>query len=291
MSKKAVIGLIQMKVYRDPAFNLNRAIKKIREAAKKGAKIIALQELFRTYYFPQTKNKRYFSFSESVPGPMTKILSRLARKLKVILIVPLFEKRSAKLYYNTAVIINTDGKIIGKYRKTHLPNDPCFYEKFYFAPGNLGVKSVQTKFAKIGVLVCWDQWFPEAARLTALSGAQILFYPSAIGWHSREPNPTRIEEKNAWEMIQRAHAITNGIYVAAINRTGREKQLTFWGSSFVAGPFGEKIAQASERREEVLIAECDLSKISRIRKLWPFLKERRVDTYRNLIHRFAQRNV
>ena len=282
LKRKVIIGLIQMKMTSDPAVNLVHGVKKIREAAKKGAQIISLPELFKTRYFPQTKSRRYFSFAESVPGSTTEILGRLARQLKVVIIAPIFEKHSAKLYYNTAVVINAGGRIAGTYRKMHVPNDPRFYEKFYFTKGNLGIRSVQTKFGTIGVLICWDQWFPEPARLTALSGAQILFYPSAIAWHSSEPKKTRIEERNAWEVMHRAHAIANGIYVAVVNRVGREDKLNFWGHSFVSGPFGEKMIQAGEKQEEILIAECDLSKIKRVRQAWPFLKERRIDLYRNL---------
>ncbi len=283
---KVTIGLIQMKVTSSPEANLEKAVQKVREAAKKGAQIILLQELFRTRYFPQTKNIRYFKWAEYIPGPTTQAFSQLARKLKVAVIVPVFEKHSAKVCYNTAVVINADGELVGKYRKMHLPNDPCFYEQFYFSKGNLGFRSFKTKFGRIGVLICWDQWFPEAARLAALSGAQILFYPSSIGYFSDQPKKIRIEERNAWETIQRSHAIANGIYVAVVNRVGHEGQLTFWGNSFVAGPFGEMIAQASGSREEILIAECDLSKIERIRKVWPFLKERRIDAYHALTNRF-----
>ena len=283
MAKNKVrVGLIQMKVTLSPEANLTRAVQKICEAARKGAQIISLPELFKTHYFPQAKNSRHFNLAESVPGPTTNALSQLAHKLKVVIVVPVFEKYSAKVYYNTAVVINADGKMVGKYRKMHLPNDPYFYEKFYFRNGDLGFKSFKTKFGKVGVLICWDQWFPEAARLIALSGAQILFYPTAIGCPSATPKQVQLKEKNAWEMIQRSHAIANGIYVAAINRVGREKQLTFWGNSFVAGPFGETIAQASRNEEEVLIAKCDLIKINQVRNVWPFLKARRVDAYRNL---------
>ncbi len=285
-ANKVTVGLIQMKASPSSESNLEKTIRKVREAARKGAQIISLQELFKTHYFPQTKDPRHFDLAESIPGPTTKIFSQLARKLKVVIVVPVFEKHDAKVYYNTAVVVDTDGEIVGKYRKMHLPNDPCFYEKFYFAKGNLGFKSFKTKFCKIGVLICWDQWFPEAARLMALSGTQILFYPTAIGWFSRGSRKTQLEEKNAWEMVQHAHAIANGIYVAVANRVGREGRLTFWGNSFVAGPFGETIARMSEAEEEVLIAKCDFSKINQVRKVWPFLRERRADAYRGLTARF-----
>ncbi len=283
---KVTIGLIQMKAASSPEANLEKAVQKVREAAGKGAQIISLQELFRTHYFPQIKTTRHFELAEAIPGPTTKIFSQLARKLKTALIIPIFEKHSEKVYYNTAVVINTGGELVGKYRKMHLPNDPCFYEKFYFKKGNLKFESFKTKFGKIGILICWDQWFPEAARLVALSGAKILFYPTAIGWSSKEPKKTRTKEKNAWEIIQRSHAIANGVYVAAVNRVGRENQLTFWGNSFVAGPFGEVVARASGNQEKVLIAECDLSRINQVRKVWPFLKERRTDVYHSLTGRF-----
>ena len=273
---KTAIGLIQMRAVRSPELNLATALERVSKAAQRGAQIISLEELFQFPYFPQTRSVRPFRFAEWIPGPTTDAFSQLARRLKVVLIVPLFERGKAGRYYNTAVVINADGKILGRYRKMHLPNDPGYYEKFYFATGNSGVNSVHTKYGKIGVLICWDQWFPEAARLAASAGAEILFYPTAIGWRSNEMVKTRHEEREAWETIQRAHAIANGIYVAAVNRVGREGKLQFWGGSFVAGPFGEVVAQASTTREEILIAECDLTRINRVRKVWPFLKERRI---------------
>ena len=279
MKKKVTIGLIQMRSGPSPEVNLLKAQRKVSEAAKRGAQIVCLQELFRGPYFPQSKDKRYFRFAEAVPGPTTGVFSTLAKRSKVVIIVPLFEKAEEGTYYNTAAVIDANGEILGTYRKTHLPNDPYYCEQFYFSPGDSGFKIFDTKYAKIGVLICWDQWFPEAARHLALSGAQILFYPSAIGWISGESKRARSEERSAWEMIQRSHAIANGIYVAGVNRVGREGKLTFWGGSFVSGPFGEMIARAGEAREEILMAECDLSKIEKIRKVWPFLKSLKPDVY------------
>lgn len=273
------VGLVQMRSEHASALNLAKAIRKVKQAAERGAKIVCLQELFKTDYFPQTKNRIHFRLAEPIPSPLTHIFSRLAHELKVVLIVPLFEKHSSKRYYNSAVVIDADGSILGCYRKTHLPNDPRYYEKFYFAKGNLKFKTYQTKYGKIGVLICWDQWFPEAARLVALQGAQILFYPSAIGWIKGESEKVQLEEINAWELVQRAHAIANGIYVAAVNRVGREGKITFWGNSFVSGPFGTVLKRASKSREEIVIADCDLSQIKRIRNVWPFLRERRSDVY------------
>jgi N-carbamoylputrescine amidase len=277
--KKVTMGLIQMRSAASPEANLAEAQKKIVQAAKRGAQIICLQELFRSPYFPQNKDKRHFGLAEAIPGPTTRIYSALAKRSKIVIIVPIFEEGSDGAFYNTAVVIDADGEILGSYRKTHLPNDPCFYEKFYFSEGNLGFKIFNTRYAKIGVLICWDQWFPEAARSLALAGAEILFYPTAIGWISGESKRARFEEQSAWEMIQRSHAIANGIFVASVNRAGREGKLTFWGGSFVSGPFGEMIARAGNVREEILMAECDLSKIGKVRKVWPFLKSLRPEVY------------
>lgn len=287
-TKRVTIGLIQMKAAPAPELNLKRAIEKVRKAAQQGAQIISLQELFKTRYFPQARNVSYLQWAEPVPGPTTEAFSRLARELNVVIVLPVFERGIRKIYYNTAVMIDTDGRIAGQYRKMHLPNDPCFYEKHFFSAGNLGFKSCETKYGRIGVLICWDQWFPEAARAVALSGAQILFYPTAIGWHARERRSLRKNELNAWQIIQRAHAIANGMYVAAANRVGREGALTFWGNSFIAGPFGEVLAQASQNQEEILIAACDLSKIDSVRRDWPFLKERRFDAYGTITERFTE---
>jgi N-carbamoylputrescine amidase len=284
------VGLIQMSCGPKPAANLKKAIARIGEAARKGAKIVCLQELFRSQYFCQTEDIELFKLAETIPGPTSKVLCRIARQKKVVIIASLFEKRAAGVYHNTAVIINADGRIAGKYRKMHIPDDPLYYEKFYFAPGDLGFKTHDTKFGKVGTLVCWDQWFPEAARLTALSGAQILFYPTAIGWLPGEKKEMNQAQHSAWETIQRAHAIANGIYVVVVNRVGREGKLNFWGQSFVADPFGRIVARASADEEEVLIVTCDLGKIDETRQNWPFLRDRRIDAYEGLSRRFLDSN-
>ena len=269
-----------------PEANLKKAIARIGEAAKKGAQIVCLQELFRSQYFCQTENIELFSLAETIPGPTTESLSRVARQKKVVIIASLFEKRAAGVYHNTAVILNADGKISGKYRKMHIPDDPLYYEKFYFTPGDLGFNTHDTAFGKVGTLVCWDQWFPEAARLTALSGAQFLFYPTAIGWLPDEKEEMNQAQHSAWETMQRAHAIANGVYVVAVNRVGHEGKLNFWGQSFVADPFGRIIAKASADKEEVLVVACDLDKIEETRQNWPFLRDRRIDAYDGLSQRF-----
>ena len=289
-----------MQADRSAELNLTRALKRIRQAVRRGAQIICLQELFKTSYFPQTRTRDHFEQAEVIPGPTTELFAQLAVELGVVIIVPIFErspltptfppKRRSEgeegyRYHNTAAVIDADGALLGTYRKQRLPNDPCFYEKFYFEPGDCEPTSFATRFGRIGVLICWDQWFPEPARAAALSGADILFYPSAIGWLAGESRKTQLEEQAAWEMIQRSHAIANGIYVAAVNRVGREGRLTFWGRSFVAGPFGEVIARASGTREEILIAHCDLSRIHEVRKNWPFLAECRKD----VDHHFASK--
>jgi N-carbamoylputrescine amidase len=278
--------LIQLKGSADPELNLKRTLEKISEAADRGAQVICLQELFRSLYFPQTENAKLFSLAETIPGPTTKKLSELARRKKVIIIGSVFEKRTQGIYHNTAVIIDTDGEIIGIYRKMHIPDDPCFYEKFYFTPGDLGFHSFQTQYGRIGSLVCWDQWFPEAARLVALAGAQIIFYPTAIGWHEDEKPEVCKVQQQAWETIQRAHAIANGVYVAVVNRVGQEGKLKFWGSSFVVSPFGEILARADHEKEQTLIVKCDLKNIDEIRHGWPFLRDRRIDAYHDLTSRF-----
>lgn len=262
----------------DPAANLKKAGERIRLAARRGARIISLQELFRTRYFCRTQNAANFDLAEAIPGSSTQALSRLARELRVVIVAPLFEKRARGVYHNTAVVLDADGRLLGKYRKMHIPDDPAFYEKFYFVPGDLGFQVFETRYAKIGVLICWDQWFPEAARLTALKGAQILFYPTAIGWKLDRPAETRSYHA-AWETSQRAHAIANGIYVAAVNRVGKEGALRFWGSSFVADPFGKILYRASPSQEELVVADCDLSVLEKTRREWPFFRDRRVDAY------------
>jgi len=280
------VGLVQMSAGADIKLNLDKALAGIASAAKKGAQVVCLQELFRSRYFPQNEDAENFKLAETIPGPTTDALGRLAKKRTVVVIGSVFEQRSAGIYHNTAVVIGPDGSILGKYRKMHIPDDPCFYEKFYFTPGDLGFLTFDTAVAKIGVLICWDQWFPEAARLTALSGAEILFYPTAIGWLRSEPSDVAKAQRNAWELVQRGHAVANGIYVAVPNRVGREGKLKFWGGSFVAGPSGVIIAQAGSEREEILIARCDLEKIAEARQSWPFLRDRRIDAYGGLTARF-----
>jgi N-carbamoylputrescine amidase len=282
------VGLVQMSCDPKPAVNLKKAIARIGEAAKQGAQIICLQELFRSQYFCQTEDIDLFKLAEAVPGPTTEALGKVARQNKVVILASLFEKRAAGVYHNTAVIIDTNGKIAGKYRKMHIPDDPLYYEKFYFTPGDLGFKTHDTKYAKVGALVCWDQWFPEAARLTALSGAEFILYPTAIGWLPDENEEMNLAQHSAWETIQRAHAIANGVYVVVVNRVGREGKLNFWGQSFVADPFGRIIAKASADNEEVLVVDCDLSKIEETRQNWPFLRDRRIDFYAPLSSRFLE---
>jgi N-carbamoylputrescine amidase len=284
---QVTLGLVQMSAGDDPEANLAKALSHIRRASDKGAQIVCVQELFRSKYFCQSEDTRHFKLAEPVPGPSTEALGSLANKRRIVIIASLFEKRSAGIYHNTAVVIDADGSIAGKYRKMHIPDDPLYYEKFYFTPGDLGFPSFQTRYANVGVLVCWDQWFPEAARLAALAGAQILFYPTAIGWVPHEPRTVAQNQRAAWELIQRAHAVANSIYVAAVNRVGREGKLKFWGGSFVAGPFGELVAQGPSDREEVLIAHCDLAKIEETRQNWPFLRDRRIDAYGSLQSRFV----
>ena len=271
-----------------PEANLKKAIARIGEAAKKGAQIVCLQELFRSQYFCQTEDIELFKLAETIPGPSTAALSKVARQNKIVLIASLFEKRAAGVYHNTAVTFDSNGRIAGKYRKMHIPDDPLYYEKFYFTPGDLGFQAHQTKYGKLGTLVCWDQWFPEAARLSALSGAQFLFYPTAIGWLPNEKKEMNKAQHSAWETIQRAHAIANGVYVVAVNRVGREGKLNFWGQSFVADPFGRIIAKAAPDQEELLIVDCDLTKIEETRQNWPFLRDRRVDAYNALSYRFLE---
>lgn len=282
-----MLGLIQCKANPDPDTNLRRTLDKISEAATLGAQIICLQELFRTVYFPQDESASYFKLAEAIPGRTTEALRQVARKKKIVIVGSLFEKRTEGVYHNTAVVIDADGSIQGLYRKMHIPDDPCFYEKFYFTPGDLGFKTFQTKYAKIGVLICWDQWFPEGARLTALQGAQILFYPTAIGTHSKEFNLFKVQH-SAWETIQRSHAIANGVYVAAVNRVGHEGELKFWGASFVSDPFGEIIHRGDHEKEENIIVSCDLNKIEETRHGWPFLRDRRIDAYQDITRRYLQ---
>ncbi len=267
----------------DPQANLDHAVEKIREAAKSGAQIVCLQELFRSQYFCREEDARLFDLAETIPGPSTDRLCPLAAELGVVIIASLFEKRATGLYHNTAAIIDADGALLGLYRKMHIPDDPLFFEKFYFTPGDLGFRAFDTKFGRIATLVCWDQWYPEAARLASLTGANVLFYPTAIGWHPAEKAQYGAAQHDAWRTAQRAHAIANGIYVAAVNRVGFEgppdKGLEFWGASFVSDPFGRVLAEASHDKEEILIVECDTKQMEEVRRNWPFLRDRRIDAY------------
>ncbi|MBU3759323.1 MAG: carbon-nitrogen hydrolase [Candidatus Omnitrophica bacterium] len=282
---KVKIGLVQMTCGADKAANVRKAADKIRQAAKRGAQIICLQELFATLYFCQSETHAYFDLAESLTGPSIEVLSAAARENSVVVIAPVFEKRAEGVYHNSAVVIDADGRSLGTYRKMHIPDDPNFYEKFYFTPGDLGFKSFDTRYGRIGVLICWDQWFPEGARLTALSGARILFYPTAIGYHVSDA-PAAADQHSAWQTIQRAHAVANGVFVAAVNRTGAEGELTFWGKSFVSDPFGKVIAEAPQSQEDILIAECDLARIENTRRHWPFLRDRRIDAFGALTSRW-----
>ncbi len=278
---QVTLGLIQTTCSPDKRDNLASAEKLIREAAGKGAQIICLQELFATRYFCQQEVPEHFALAETIPGPTTQKLCALAKELETVIVAPLFEKRAQGIYHNAAVVVDADGTIAGRYRKMHIPDDPGFHEKFYFTPGDQGFLSFQTRYARVGVLICWDQWFPEAARLTALSGAQILFYPTAIGFRPPDREES-IKQAAAWKTIQKSHAIANGVFVASANRVGREDEIEFWGQSFVCGPFGESIAEAGSGKEEILIAQCDLGEIDSTRQNWPFLRDRRVDAYQDI---------
>jgi N-carbamoylputrescine amidase len=284
------IGLVQMSCSTDSERNLQKAIKGIREAAAKGAEIVCLQELFRSQYFCREENAELFDLAETIPGPSTETLSSVAKELQVSIVASLFEKRAQGLYHNTAAILDADGSLIGVYRKMHIPDDPLYYEKFYFTPGDLGFQNFETKYARIGVLVCWDQWYPEGARITSLQGANVLFYPTAIGWHPSEKVQYGAAQLDAWSTVQRAHSISNGIFVAAVNRTGFEGPpdhgLEFWGSSFVSDPFGRVIAQASIEREQVLVVDCDPKQMDEVRRNWPFLRDRRIDAYSTITSRW-----
>ena len=283
------VGLIQAACSAEPAHNLERTLAAAEDAAEKGAQIICTQELFRSQYFCQTEDHGYFQLAEPIPGPSTEAFQALARARQVVVIASLFEKRAAGLYHNTAAVIDADGSLLGIYRKMHIPDDPLYYEKFYFTPGDLGFRAWQTRYAKIGVLICWDQWYPEAARLTALQGAEILFYPTAIGWHPAEKAAHGEQQHSAWETVQRGHAIANGCYVAVPNRVGHEKLsgegIEFWGQSFVAGTSGEILAKASTTKDETLIVPLDLGKVDDTRTHWPFLRDRRIDAYDGLTRR------
>ena len=274
------VGLVQMACSPEADKNLTSAIESICAAAKKGAQIICLPELFLTQYFCQTEDTQNFSLAEPLPGPTSETLSKLAKELEIVLVVPLFEKRTQGIYHNTAIVIDADGSVAGTYRKMHIPDDPCFFEKFYFTPGDTGFKCFPTRYGRVGVLICWDQWFPEAARLTSLSGAQFLFYPTAIGYQDEDAKES-IQQITAWETIQKSHAISNGVFLGSVNRVGRENALTFWGRSFICNPFGKVIGQA-ENEPEIVIAQCSLPEIESVRQNWPFLRDRRVDAYQGL---------
>jgi N-carbamoylputrescine amidase len=289
-SRVVKLGLLQARVLADPAENLKRTLALAEKAAKQGAQIICTQELFKSYYFCQEENHENFKLAEPIPGPTTEAFQKFCKKHDVVAIVSLFEKRAAGVYHNTAAVIDADGTFLGIYRKMHIPDDPLYYEKFYFTPGDLGFKAFQTKYAKIGTLVCWDQWYPEAARLTAMQGAEILFYPTAIGWHPGEKEEYGKDQQSAWQGIQVGHAIANGCYVAAVNRVGHENPaggagLEFWGQSFVAGTSGQILAKGSQDKEEVMIVEIDLDKVDTTRTHWPFFRDRRVDAYSDLTKR------
>ena len=296
------LGLIQMRCAADPAENLARALAQVESAARRGAQIVCLPELFRSRYFCQTEDPAHFELAEPIPGPSTVALGEAAAAHRIALVVPVFERRTEGVYHNTAVVLDEGGAELGRYRKMHIPDDPLYHEKFHFTPGDLGFQSVSTRAARLGVLICWDQWFPEAARLTALAGAQILLYPTAIGWQFDEGPEVDAAQHDAWETIQRSHAIANGVFVAAVNRVGPEPPMEssgstgtasgdpggirFWGQSFVADPFGRVLARASDSEEELLLVECDLSAVEKVRRDWPFLRDRRIDAYADLMRRF-----
>jgi N-carbamoylputrescine amidase len=291
------IGLVQLRCTPDPDENLARAVGRVHEAAKLGAQVVCLPELFLTQYFCQREDASLFDLAEPIPGPTTEKLSQAARQAGVSVIASIFEKRAPGIYHNTAAMIDADGKLLGIYRKMHIPDDPLYYEKYYFTPGDLGFKAFDTKFGRVGTLVCWDQWYPEGARLTALQGAHVLFYPTAIGWHPAEKEQYGEVQHDAWRTIQRAHAIANGVYVAVVNRVGHETGdirgkaasgagLEFWGGSFISDPFGKVLAEASHDKEEILVGEIDLHALEDIRRNWPFLRDRRIDSYGPIAQRF-----
>ncbi|MBV9463861.1 MAG: carbon-nitrogen hydrolase [Verrucomicrobiae bacterium] len=292
MPSKVKLGLIQMSCSTDPDANLRKVVGKVEEAAARGAQIVSTQELFRSQYFCQTENHDHFSLAEPIPGPSTEALCRVAKDKGVVIVGSLFEKRAPGIFHNTAVVIDADGKLLGKYRKMHIPDDPLYYEKFYFTPGDLGFRAFETRFGRIGVLVCWDQWFPEAARLTALAGAKILFYPTAIGWHPSEKAEFGERQRASWELIQRSHGVANNVFVASTNRVGHEGSgdgkggIDFWGHSFISDPSGQILAVAGES-EEILVSEIDLNAVEFNRVHWPFLRDRRIDAYGNLLQRYA----
>ncbi len=286
-NRKVNIGLIQLSCVKDKQTNINKVIENIRKAAQKGAQIICLQELFASLYFCDVENYDNFKLAEAIPGETTNLFCNLAKELNVVIIASLFEKRAEGLYHNTVAVIDADGKYLGKYRKNHIPDDPAYYEKFYFTPGDLDYKVFKTKYATIGTLICWDQWYPEAARITALKGAEILFYPTAIGWANNQTEEVNKEQYSAWQTIQRSHAIANGVHVVSVNRTGNEGDMIFWGGSFVSNPFGTVLYEAPHDKEEIHVQEIDLNKTNEYRIHWPFLRDRRIDTYKPILRRFV----
>jgi N-carbamoylputrescine amidase len=286
------VGLVQMAMSEDPDTNLGKAVGRVAEAAAKGAQVVCLPELYRSPYFCQHEDHSKFDLAEAVPGPSTEALGAAAKKAGVSVIVPIFEKRAVGLYHNSAAVIDADGEIAGLYRKMHIPDDPAFYEKFYFTPGDLGFRAFDTRHGRVGALICWDQWYPEGARLTALQGALVLFYPTAIGWHPAEKAQHGVAQRSAWQTIQRSHAIANGVYVAVVNRVGHEKAapgepgLEFWGTSFLSDPFGIVIAEASTDKEEIVVGTIDPGRMEEVRRNWPFLRDRRIDAYSGIDRRF-----
>jgi N-carbamoylputrescine amidase len=284
------VGLIQMRCSTDPELNLRRACDFLRQAAGRGCQVACLPELFRSQYFCQTEDHAHFALAEPIPGPSTEALAEVALETKMVILGSLFERRAAGIYHNTSIVLESDGTLRGKYRKMHIPDDPLYYEKFYFTPGDLGFQAITTSAATVGTLVCWDQWYPEAARLTALKGAEILFYPTAIGWHPAEKAEFGPAQSDAWETMQRAHAISNGVFVMAINRIGHEGPadggIEFWGGSFAADPFGRILARASADQEEILVVRCDPKLVETTRQHWPFLRDRRIDAYGGITQRF-----
>lgn len=289
---KFTVGLLQLRLEEDPEKNLKHGAAKVEEAARLGAQVICLPELFRSQYFCQKEDVRFFDLAEPIPGPTTEALSAVARKHHVVVIAPVFEKRAPGVYHNSVAVLDTDGSLKGIYRKMHIPDDPAYYEKFYFTPGDLGFKAFTTSKGTIGTLICWDQWYPEGARLTALQGAVVLFYPTAIGWHPHEKQEFGAQQREAWMTVQRGHAIANGVYVAAVNRVGHERLdsespgIEFWGSSFLADPQGVIVAEASVDKEEILIGEVDLERVEHVRRNWPFLRDRRIDAYDGITKRW-----
>jgi len=285
---KVKVGLVQMSCTASKEENLQKAVAKVKEAAAKGAQIVCLQELFTSLYFCDVEDYENFKLAEPIPGPSTEILGKVAAELGVVIIASLFEKRTHGIYHNTTAVLDTDGAYLGKYRKMHIPDDPSYYEKFYFTPGDLGYKVFKTKFATIGVLICWDQWYPEGARITALMGAEILFYPTAIGWAATQDEETNQDQYHAWQTIQTSHAIANGVHVVSVNRVGFEQEgaMKFWGGSFIANPFGKILYQASPDQEEVIVQELDTSKTEQYRTHWPFLRDRRIDSYQPITKRY-----